>query len=71
MHINNLGHMTKMAAMPKCGKTLQKSFSLEPMGRYQQNLTCIIGDLEFYNVYINFDPVMTLTYKVNRGCPCI
>ena len=27
MYINNLGHVTKMAAMPIYGKTLQKSFT--------------------------------------------
>ena len=27
MHINNLGHMTKMAAMPIYGKTASKIFS--------------------------------------------
>ena len=32
--INGPGHMTKMAAMPIYGKTLQKSSSPEPAGRF-------------------------------------
>ena len=32
--INGPGHMTKMAAMPIYGKTLQKSSSPEPVGRF-------------------------------------
>ena len=40
----HLGHMTKMAATPIYGKTLQKSFSPEPAGRLPRNLVCSIGD---------------------------
>ena len=29
IYINELGHMTKMAAMPICGKKIKKSSSLE------------------------------------------
>ena len=32
MYINKPGHMTKMAAMPVYGKTLQKSSTPEPKG---------------------------------------
>ena len=35
--INNPGHMTKMTAMPIYGKSLQKSFPLEPVDRFQSN----------------------------------
>ena len=35
--------MTKMAAMPICGKNLKKSSSLEPKGRWPWNLVCSIG----------------------------
>ena len=31
IHINELGHMTKMAAMPVYGKNLKKSSSPEPI----------------------------------------
>ena len=37
-------HMTKMAAMPIYGKTLQNSSSPEPAGGFQRNLECSIGD---------------------------
>ena len=40
----HLGHMTKMAATPIYGKTLQKSSSPEPVGRFSRNLVCSIGD---------------------------
>ena len=39
-----LGHMTKMAATPIYGKTLQKSSSPEPAGRFSRNLVCSIGN---------------------------
>ena len=38
------GHMTKMAAMPIYGKSLKKSSSPEPAGRFPRNLVCSIGD---------------------------
>ena len=40
----HLGHMTKLAASPIYGKTLQKSSSPEPVGRFSRNLACSIGD---------------------------
>ena len=40
----HLSHMTKMAATPIYGKTLQKSSSPEPAGRFSRNLACSIGD---------------------------
>ena len=40
----HLGHMTKMAATPIYGKTLQKSSSPEPAGRFSRNLVCSIRD---------------------------
>ena len=40
----HLGHMTKMAATPIYVKTLQKSSSPEPAGRFSRNLVCSIGD---------------------------
>ena len=43
VYINSPGHMTKMAAIPIYGKTLQKS-SPEPAGRFSRNLVCSIGD---------------------------
>ena len=40
----HLGHMTKITATLIYGKTLQKSSSLEPPGRFSRNLVCSIGD---------------------------
>ena len=40
---NNLGHMTKMAAMPIYGKNHKQSSSLEPKSRWPWNLVCSIG----------------------------
>ena len=41
---HDTGHMTKMAAMPIYGKTLQKS-SAEPVYRFPRNLVCSIRGL--------------------------
>ena len=41
---HDAGHMTKMAATPIYGKTLQKSSSLEPVDLFPQNFVCSIGD---------------------------
>ena len=41
-YINDLGHMTNMAAMPIYGKTLKKSSSPEPIGQWPWNLVCSI-----------------------------
>ena len=40
----HLGYMTKMAAIPIYGKTLQKSSSPEPASRFPRNLVCTMGD---------------------------
>ena len=34
IYINELGHMTNMAAMPIYGKNLKKSYSPEPIDRW-------------------------------------
>ena len=66
MFINNSGHMTKMAATPICGKNPSKIFS--------GTTECISTKfgmkhrgLKYYNVFINHDPVMTLTYFTTRS----
>ena len=43
IYINELGHMTKMVAMPIYGKNLQTSSPPEPMERWPWNLVCSIG----------------------------
>ena len=55
MYINNQGHMTKMAAMPIYGINPSKIF-----------LSGTGGPIS-YNVCINHDPVMTLTYFKARS----
>ena len=61
MYIRNPGHMTKMAAMPIYGKKPSKVFS-RTSGPISTKLGMKHRWLKHYNVYINHDPVMTLTY---------
>ena len=61
MYINNLGHMTKMAAMPISGKTPSNIFFSETNRLISMKLGVKHPWLKYYNVYINPDPVMTLT----------
>ena len=42
IYINELGHMTNMAAMPIYDKNLKKSSSPEPIDRWPLNLVCSI-----------------------------
>ena len=44
VYINDPGPMTKIAAMPIYGKTLQKSSSQEPFDQFQQNTKCRVDD---------------------------
>ena len=60
--INNPGHMSKMAALPICGKTLQKS--PDPLDCCQPNLKLWTKYMYMYN-----DPVTTLTYFTVRSTP--
>ena len=63
MCINNLGHMTKLAAMPIYGKNPSKIFSgtglpiLAKLGLKHQVLQCI-----------NHDPVMTTYFTERSTC---
>ena len=57
MYINNLGHMTKMAAMPIYGKNPSKIFFSDRL--ISRKLGMKHGWLKCSNVYINHDPVMT------------
>ena len=63
MFINNPGHMTKMAAMPIYGKNPSKLFFSGTTGPISMKL---LG-LEYYNVFINYDLGMTLTYFTARS----
>ena len=42
IYINELGHITNMAAMPIYGKNLKKSSSPEPIDQWHWNLACSI-----------------------------
>ena len=61
MYINNLGHMTKMAAMPIYGKKPSNIFFSETNRLISMKLGVKHPWLKYYNVCINHDPVMTLT----------
>ena len=74
MYINNPGHMTKMAAVPIYGKNPSKIFFSRTGGSISKKLGMKHRRLKYYNVYINHDTVMTLTFfygKVNIGRQCI
>ena len=58
--------MTKMAAMPIYGKNLSKIFS-GTGGPISMKLGLKHRWLKYYNVYINHDPVMTLTQFMARS----
>ena len=67
MYINNLNHMTKMAAMPIYGKNPSNSFFSETNRLISMKLGVKHPWLKYYNVYINHDPVMTLTKFMARS----
>ena len=67
MYINNLGHMTKMAAMPIYGKNHSKIFFSETNRLISRKLGVKLWWLKYSNVYINHDPVMTLTKFMARS----
>ena len=71
MCINNLGHMTKMVAMPIYGKNPSKFFS-ETNKLISRKLGVKHRWLKYSNVYIQCiyidqDPVMTLTKFMARS----
>ena len=61
MYINNLDHMTKMAAMPIYGKNPSKCFFYGTTGPISTKLDMKHRGLKDYNVFINYDIWMTLT----------
>ena len=67
MYINDPGHMTKMAAMPIYGKNPSKIFFSGTGGPISTKLGMKHQWRRDYNVYINHDPVMTLTYFTTRS----
>ena len=67
MYINNLGHMTKLAAMPIYGKNLKKIIFSGTGGQISKKLGMKHRWLKYYNVYINHDPVVIMTYFTTRS----
>ena len=67
MYINNLGHMTKMATMPIYGINPSKIFCSGIGGPISKKLGVKHLRIKYYNVYINHDPVMTLTQFMARS----
>ena len=67
MYLNNLGHMTKMAAMPIYGKNPSEIFLARTGGPISTKLCMEHQLLKYYNVYINHDPVMTLSFFMARS----
>ena len=67
MNINNLGLMTKIAAMPIYGKNPSKIFFSDTNRLISIKLGVKHRWLKYYNVYINHDPVMTLTQFMARS----
>ena len=67
VYINYLVHMTKMAVMPIYGKNPSKIFFSETGGPISKKLGMKHQWLKYYNVYINHDPVVTLTYFTTRS----
>ena len=65
MYINNLGHLTKMAAMPIYGQNPSKMSGTG--GLISKKVGMKHRWLKYYNVYINHDPVVTLTYFTTRS----
>ena len=61
MFMNNPGHMTKMAVTAIYGKNPSKIFS-GTGGSISMKLGVQHLGLKYYNVFINHDPVITLTY---------
>ena len=67
MYMNNLGHMTKMVAMPIYGKNPSKFFFSETNKLIARKLGVKHRWLKYSNVYIDQDPVMTLTKFMARS----
>ena len=67
MYINNPGHMTKISAMPIYGKKPFKNLLLRKRWTNFNETWHEASMAKAYNVYINLDPVVTLTYFTARS----
>ena len=61
-YINGSGHMAKMTAMPIYGKNFEKSSPTDLIVLCSSNLAWGIMYSNSTKVYINDDPVLTLTH---------
>ena len=67
VYINNPGHMTKMATSSIYGKNSSKIFFSRTGELISRKLGMNHRWLKYYNVYINHDPVMTLTQFMSKS----
>ena len=65
--LNGPGHMTKMAAMPMYGKNLKKIFFSGTKSPMTLKHVMQHRALEFFQIYSNDDPGLTLTYFMARS----
>ena len=65
--INGQGHMTKLASMAIKGEKRLKIFFFRTRRPMILKLGMKHLGMELYKVYINHDPVMTLTYLTARS----
>ena len=64
---NGPDQMTKVAAMPIYNKNIKQSFSPEPKRPMTLTLSMQHRVLEYYQIYSNDDPRLTLTYFTARS----
>ena len=64
---NNPGYTTKMATMRIYGKNPSKIFFSGTSGPISTKLGMKHLWLKYYNVYVSYDPGMTLTYFIARS----
>ena len=61
MFINNPGHTAKITAMPMYGKNPSNIFFSGTSGPISKKLGMQYHGLEYYNAFVNHDPMMALT----------
>ena len=67
IYINELGHMTNMAAMPIYGKNLKKNFSSRTSRPMTLKLRMKHFLCKYYQSCSNYDPGLTLTHFMPRS----
>ena len=64
---NGSGHLTKIASMPIYGKTIKKIFFSGTIWLMTLKIDMQHRVLEYYQVYSNDDPGLTMTYFTARS----